>query len=91
VFGLTAVGGRIERPPLCAWSPSAIEVQGLLAQGGQHRSVSIPDLLVAATAERHGPTVLHYDDDYDRIAVITGQKAEWIVPRGTADHAAGSG
>jgi predicted nucleic acid-binding protein len=69
----------------------AIEVQGLLAQRGQHRSVSVPDLLIAATAERYGLTVLHYDGDYDRIAVITGKKAEWIVPRGTADHAAGSG
>jgi predicted nucleic acid-binding protein len=30
------------------------------------------DLLVAATAERHGVTVLHYDGDYDIIAAITG-------------------
>jgi predicted nucleic acid-binding protein len=63
----------------------AIEVQGLLAQRAQHRSVSIPDLLIAATAERHGLTVLHYNGDYDRIAEITGQAAEWIVPRGSAD------
>lgn len=63
----------------------AVEVQGLLAQQAQHRSVSIPDLLIAATAERHGLTVLHYDGDYDRIAGITGQTTEWIVPRGTAD------
>lgn len=63
----------------------AIEVQGLLAQRAQHRSVSIPDLLIAATAERYALTVLHYDGDYDRIAEITGQAAEWIVPRGTAD------
>ena len=64
----------------------AIEVQGLLAARAQHRAVSIPDLLVAATAERHSLTVLHYDGDYDRIAEITGQPAEWIVPRGSADH-----
>lgn len=63
----------------------AVEVQGLLAQRAQHRSVSIPDLLVAATAERYGLTVLHYDGDYERVAVITGQPVEWIVPRGTAD------
>ena len=63
----------------------AIEVQELLAQRSQHRSVSIPDLLVAATAERNALTVLHYDGDYERIAEITGQPAEWIVPRGTAD------
>ena len=63
----------------------AVEVQGLLAQRAQHRSVSIPDLLVAATAERYGLTVLHYDDDYDRIGAVTGQAAEWVVPPGTAD------
>ena len=63
----------------------AVEVQGLLAHKAQHRSVSIPDLLIAATAERHALTVLHYDGDYDRIAAITGQATDWIVPRGTAD------
>ena len=38
---------------------------------------------IAATAERHDVTVLHYDDDYDRIAAVTGQPAEWVVPRGS--------
>jgi len=64
----------------------AVEVQGLLAQRGQHRSVSIPDLLVAATAERFSLTVLHYERDYERIAAVTGQPTEWIVPAGTADQ-----
>ena len=64
----------------------AVEVQGLLAQRGQHRSVSIPDLLVAATAERFSLTVLHYDRDYERIAEITGQRTEWVVPAGSADQ-----
>jgi predicted nucleic acid-binding protein len=63
----------------------AVEVQGLLAQHAQHRSVSIPDLIIAATAERFSLTVIHYDGDFDRISAITGQPAEWIVPRGTAD------
>src|SRR5262245_31509756 len=58
----------------------ASEVQGLHAERAQHRSVSIPDLLVAATAERFALTVLHYDRDYERIAEITGQRTEWIVP-----------
>jgi predicted nucleic acid-binding protein len=40
---------------------------------------------VAATAERFSLVVLHYDADYDRIAELTGQPAEWVVPRGTAD------
>jgi predicted nucleic acid-binding protein len=64
----------------------AVEVQGLLANRAQHRSVSIPDLLVAATAERFSLLVLHYDRDYDRIAEITGQPMEWIVPAGIADQ-----
>jgi predicted nucleic acid-binding protein len=64
----------------------AVEVQGLLARRSQHRSVSIPDLLVAATAERFSLTILHYDRDYDRIADLTGQPMEWIVPAGTADQ-----
>lgn len=64
----------------------AIEVQGLLAHRGQHRSVSIPDLLIAATAERFSLVVLHYDGDYERIAEITGQPTEWVVPRGSADR-----
>ena len=63
----------------------AVDVQGLLAARAQHRSVSIPDLLVAATAERFSLIVLHYDRDYERIAEITGQPTEWIVPAGTAD------
>ncbi|GLF94570.1 PIN domain nuclease [Streptomyces yaizuensis] len=63
----------------------AIEVQGICADKGHHRALSIPDLLVAATAERHGLTVLHYDGDFDLIAEATGQPAEWVVPRGTAD------
>jgi predicted nucleic acid-binding protein len=63
----------------------AVDVQGMLARTAQHRSVSIADLLIAATAERNRLTVLHYDGDYDRIAELTGQPVEWIVPRGAAD------
>jgi predicted nucleic acid-binding protein len=65
----------------------ALEVQRLLARQGalHHRSVRIPDLLIAATAERAGLVVLHYDEDYDRVAAVTGQGAEWIVPRGSVN------
>jgi predicted nucleic acid-binding protein len=48
----------------------AIEVQMLLAYRGQHRAPSIPDLLVAATAELARLTVLHV---FDFIAALTGQ------------------
>jgi hypothetical protein len=54
----------------------AVEVQLLLAGQGQHRAPSIPDLLIAATAEQAGLTVLHLDKDFELIADITGQPTE---------------
>jgi predicted nucleic acid-binding protein len=45
--------------------------------------VGFPDLLIAAVAERERVSVLHYDGDYDLIAQVTGQPAQWVVPRGT--------
>jgi predicted nucleic acid-binding protein len=54
----------------------AAEVQLLLADQGQHRTPSIPDLIVSATAELEGLTVLHVDKDFDLIAQVTGQPAE---------------
>jgi predicted nucleic acid-binding protein len=63
----------------------AIEVQGLLAERGQHRSLSLVDALVAAIAESRDLVVLHYDADFDLIADVTGQPTEWIVPAGTAN------
>lgn len=54
----------------------AVEVQLLLADQGQHRAPSIPDLVIAATAEVAGLTVLHLDKDFDLIAQLTGQPIE---------------
>ena len=59
----------------------ATAVQHRLARGGHHR-LPLPDLLIAATAELNDLAVLHYDADYDRIAAITGQRCEWVVPKG---------
>jgi predicted nucleic acid-binding protein len=59
----------------------AVEVLTLLADRGQHRAPSIPDLLIAATAELAGLTVLHSDKDFDLIASVTGQPAEWLNTR----------
>ncbi len=56
----------------------AVEVVMLLADRGQHRAPSIPDLLVAATAELNDLTVLHLDKDFELIAEITGQPVERI-------------
>jgi predicted nucleic acid-binding protein len=54
----------------------AIEVLTLLADRGHHRAPSVPDLLVAAIAERAGLVVLHHDKDFDLIAQVTGQQTE---------------
>ena len=61
----------------------AFEVQRELARRSQLRSVGMPDLLIAAVAERHGVTLVHYDSDFDTIAAITGQPMAWAVERGS--------
>ena len=57
----------------------AVEVQLLLADRGQHRAPSIPDLMVAATAELAGLIVLHFDKDFDLIREVTGQPVERLA------------
>lgn len=72
------------------WLPSPDEiwdemltVQRALVDTSRHRSVKIPDLIIAAVARRHGATVLHYDGDYDAIAEVTKQPTRWLVPPGS--------
>jgi predicted nucleic acid-binding protein len=88
--GYSAQRGDIARrelraPPLAAMpveyltpgmEDRALEVQLLLADRGLHRGPSIPDLIIAATAELAGLTVLHVDKDFDTIAAITSQPIE---------------
>lgn len=62
----------------------ARQVQRMLASKHQ-RGRKVPDLLVAAAAETRTLTVLHYDADFDRIAAVTGQRCEWVVPAGSID------
>ncbi|HLH71988.1 MAG TPA: hypothetical protein VKX96_01800 [Chloroflexota bacterium] len=50
---------------------------------GLHRAVEIPDLLIAAIAEREHLTLLHYDADYDFVATVTRQAMQWVVSRGS--------
>jgi len=57
----------------------ALEVQMLLADRGQHRAPSIPDLLIAATAEKAGLTVLASDKDFALISAVTGQPIETLA------------
>jgi predicted nucleic acid-binding protein len=76
---------RLRQPPLASMAVEyltpviedrAVEVLTLLADRGQHRAPSLPDLLIAATAELAGLTVLHLDKDFDVIARVTGQPVE---------------
>ena len=59
----------------------AWQVQGQLAALSRHRGIALPDLLVAACAERLGLTVIHCDGDFDAIAQVTGQPTRWAVDR----------
>lgn len=54
----------------------AVEVLTLLADRGQHRAPSVPDLLIAALAESAGLVILHDDRDFDLIAQVTGQAVQ---------------
>jgi predicted nucleic acid-binding protein len=78
----------LQQPPLSsmpveyltlAIEDRAVEVLTLLADRGQHRAPSIPDLIIAATAELAGLTVLHLDKDFEVIAQITGQPVERLT------------
>ena len=77
------MGELLDRPPLSfmpveylspATEKRAVEVLRSLAERGQHRAPSIPDLLIAAAAETARLTVLHVDKDFELIAGITGQE-----------------
>ncbi|HEX8095188.1 PIN domain nuclease [Jatrophihabitans sp.] len=76
---------KLRRPPIAAMpienmtprgEARAIEVQELLARQGHHRAPSIPDLIIAATAELAGLSLLHVDKDFELIAEITQQPIE---------------
>jgi predicted nucleic acid-binding protein len=60
----------------------AVAVLTALADRGRHRGPSLPDLLIAATGELSGLTVLHLDQDYEVIAEITGQPVERLKVSG---------
>jgi predicted nucleic acid-binding protein len=80
-----ALRDATRRPPLSSMpvecqtpviEDRAVQVQMLLADRGRHRAASIPDLLVAATAEIVGLTLLHVDKHFELIASVTGQSVE---------------
>lgn len=79
-----------QRPPLSsmpveyltpAIEDRAVEVLTLLADRGQHRAPSVPDLIIAATAELAGLNVLHLDKDFEVIADLTGHPVERLAIR----------
>ncbi len=90
--GYSALSGRAlrsasHRPPLAsmpieyqtpAIEDRAVQVQTILVDSGRHRAPSVPDLIVAATAELAGLTVLPSDKDCDLIADVTGQPTEQL-------------
>ncbi len=84
----TQLRDSMSKPPLSAMSMEyltpaiedrAMKVQMLLAERGLHRAPSVPDLIIAATAELAGLTVLHLDKDFELIAQATGQPVERVA------------
>jgi predicted nucleic acid-binding protein len=63
----------------------ARQVQEMLTEKGRHRGPGATDLLVAATAELTGRTLLHYDHDFEPVARATGQETLWLAPPGSID------
>ena len=86
----TDLQDELHRPPLVlmpieyltpASESRAMTVQALLAERGLHRAPSVADLLIAASAELTGATVLHVDKDFDLIATVTRQPVETLEDR----------
>ena len=68
---------RVDTPE-DVWEQAA-EIQEALTEQAQHRSASIPDLIVAATARARNLEILHYDRDFDTIARFTEQDRKSVV------------
>jgi predicted nucleic acid-binding protein len=64
---------------------TALTALGELAHAGplHHRSVRLPDLLIAAAAADAGLGVLHYDRDFDTLATVLPFKSLWLAPAGS--------
>ncbi|MFJ5935840.1 PIN domain nuclease [Streptomyces sp. NPDC093071] len=95
LYSARSANDRIAKEDLLAqlfnWTPvpdgvytRARRVQQMLTNQGEHRSAGPVDLLVAATAELTGLTLLHYDKDFETVARVTGQPTQWVAPPGTA-------
>ena len=63
----------------------AIDLQHQLRAAHQHLGVPPLDYLIAAVAEGHGASILHYDADFERLAANTDLAAtvEALAPLGS--------
>ena len=77
------IEGFTDLPLTAEIGDRARAVQAQLAKTSQHRVAGVIDLLTAAAAEHYEATVIHYDADFDHIALVTGQPTRWVVPRGS--------
>jgi predicted nucleic acid-binding protein len=75
---------RSQLTALFAWHPMpddawrfVARVQDALVDLGQHKGPSVVDLLVAATADAWGLTVLHVDADFETIARVVPIQEQW--------------
>lgn len=65
---------------------TALELQASLARAGKLRAAGPIDPVIAATAVTHGLTILHYDSDFEILAMADARLAhQWVVPRGSVD------
>ena len=83
-----ALMSRLEQLPRVALDAEvqrlALAAQRRLAEVGHHR-LAPADVLIAACADRAEAGVLHYDGDYDVLAVHTDLDFEsvWLAPAGS--------
>jgi predicted nucleic acid-binding protein len=79
------LAGLPEAPIDAVVERRAREAQHDLVRAGLHRAIPIVDLLLAAIAERHDLTLLHYDRDFDRLRESTTLRfrSDWLAAAGT--------
>lgn len=81
----TSLAGLRQAPITRSVTDAAISaVRELAARGsaGAHR-VRVPDALLAAAAAERGFGVVHYDEDFDRLATVLGFASQWVAPAGS--------
>lgn len=67
-----------------AWHRALTVYETLAGRDGTfHRGIKHPDLLIAAAAELAGVTLVHFDDDYDEIELVTDQPMRRLAPKGS--------